>query len=830
MLKSEFKVLKSHKEIYTGSFVQIHQPTGLLLSPQGSVPQFVDLDSGEVAMKIDGDSSTVIGVASAADGKVAVAYQSTAVCVYRPSIQEDDSIAWEVITQFNCKKVRYITWDPSSTMVALACADSTVKVYDSEGGYCTHNFRGHSGFVHYCMFLPVLNKYQLFSTGQDNTIIVWDLVKSKKITTLNEHLSTITDMAMYDEWTVISVSRDKVMCVWDLRTNQCLKTIAVYDELESIIVIDSDMINFSDSIGELPEKIVVVGGSSGLLSFWNIETGKKIYNQPESSLSYSIDFLLNDKDGNILVITDDHNLFTYFPTVPLTHKKTLVGFNDDIFDICYLNCEGEGSHVVSVSNSEQARVFNVEDHNCKFLTGHSNIVLATSINSNHEKVATSSKDGTIKIYSTEDIIDKEKYYIEPRSSCQGHADSVTAIAWMKNVDVLASGSSDLTLKLWDVSDEDNPVSLYTVKAHEKDINSVAVAPNNKIIATASSDKTVKLWEVVQDENGASHILPMATLKGHKRAVWCVRFSPVDKAIVTCSTDRTIKIWSLNDFTCIRTFQGHTGSVLRVEFISAGMQIISAGGDGLVKLWTIKSNECVGTFHKHREKIWGLDIQDDEKSFVTGGSDSRINYWIDISDSIREEEREKYERELLARQQLMNLMYTKNYVKAIELAFELDQPQKIYEIFELILEVPETAEETLLSILNNFSTGNIEKCLMYIRDWNTYAKRSLVSQVILNLILKIYNPTSLTQLPHMKSILRGLIPYTERHSKRIDRLIRQSFILDYTLNEMNLLTEAMDSMEIDIEPETGNQSSKKHKRGDEQVLENADKTTKRPRIE
>lgn len=39
--------------------------------------------------------------------------------------------------------VAHISLDSSQTLMATASVDKSVKVWDIEGGYCTHSFSGH---------------------------------------------------------------------------------------------------------------------------------------------------------------------------------------------------------------------------------------------------------------------------------------------------------------------------------------------------------------------------------------------------------------------------------------------------------------------------------------------------------------------------------------------------------------------------------------------------------------------------------------------------------------------------------------------------------------
>jgi U3 small nucleolar RNA-associated protein 13 len=68
-----------------------------------------------------------------------------------------------------------MTIDPTSTLVATGSADASIKVWDIDKGYCTHNLRGHGGVISAVKFHRFNNKWYLASGADDCTVRVWDL-------------------------------------------------------------------------------------------------------------------------------------------------------------------------------------------------------------------------------------------------------------------------------------------------------------------------------------------------------------------------------------------------------------------------------------------------------------------------------------------------------------------------------------------------------------------------------------------------------------------------------------------------------------------------------
>jgi WD40 repeat protein len=68
---------------------------------------------------------------------------------------------------------------------------------------------------------------------------------------------------------------------------------------------------------------------------------------------------------------------------------------------------------------------------------------------------------------------------------------------------------------------------------------VAFSPDGRLLASGSDDKTIKLWEV------ASGSL-VRTLSGHTNDVRSVAFSPDGRLLASGSDDKTIKLWDISD--------------------------------------------------------------------------------------------------------------------------------------------------------------------------------------------------------------------------------------------------------------------------------------------
>ena len=92
------------------------------------------------------------------------------------------------------------------------------------------------------------------------------------------------------------------------------------------------------------------------------------------------------------------------------------------------------------------------------------------------------------------------YGNDPIATFEGGGDKeVLSVSYSPDGKTLASGSSDYTIKLWDVATARIRI-LATLEGHTGTVSSVSFSPDGKTLASGSEDNTIKLWDVATRQN------------------------------------------------------------------------------------------------------------------------------------------------------------------------------------------------------------------------------------------------------------------------------------------------------------------------------------------
>ncbi|MFE9446482.1 TIR domain-containing protein [Streptomyces sp. NPDC006602] len=160
---------------------------------------------------------------------------------------------------------------------------------------------------------------------------------------------------------------------------------------------------------------------------------------------------------------------------------------------------------------------------------------------------------------------------------------------------------------------------HVLRGHEDRISSVAWHPGGKIVATGSYDHTVRLWDFETDR-------PLATLRGHTDSVTCIAFDRTGERLVSGGWDNVARLWDVESFTEIATFTGHTSWVSSVSWSPSERYIATGSQDHTARVWEVSTGQTVCELAGHSEWVRSAEWHPDERLILTGGYDNVAKLW------------------------------------------------------------------------------------------------------------------------------------------------------------------------------------------------------------
>lgn len=266
-------------------------------------------------------------------------------------------------------------------------------------------------------------------------------------------------------------------------------------------------------------------------------------------------------------------------------------------------------------------------------------------NAKCERLATASKDGTVKIWNmrTQALL----------ATLSGHTDSVEAIRW-GGEELIYTASRDRTIKVWN---PDRGILVRTLTGHGHRVNTLALSSDYVIrtgpfdhrqtkfdtpetaykeackkyqdfreqgperLVSGSDDFTLFIWNPKESKH------PIKRLTGHQQAVNHIAFSPDGRFFASASFDKKVKIWNGFSGDFLVTLTGHVGAVYQVAWSGDSRYLVSASKDSTAKLWEIPTGKHAReTLPGHADEVYALDWSPNGGSVATGSKDRTIKIW------------------------------------------------------------------------------------------------------------------------------------------------------------------------------------------------------------
>lgn len=161
-----------------------------------------------------------------------------------------------------------------------------------------------------------------------------------------------------------------------------------------------------------------------------------------------------------------------------------------------------------------------------------------------------------------------------------------------------------------------PMETVIQQGHPAAVTAVAFSPDGNLIATGSKDKTVKLWETSTGNE-------VRTLAGHASEITDIHFTPDGKYLLSSNWDHTVKVWEILTGRMIRDFTTHQRMVKSVTVDEKGT-VFSAGAEREGYAWDMNTGDVKYTFRVDPGQYGpSLDLSPDGKYLAVGNDNGRI---------------------------------------------------------------------------------------------------------------------------------------------------------------------------------------------------------------
>ena len=207
---------------------------------------------------------------------------------------------------------------------------------------------------------------------------------------------------------------------------------------------------------------------------------------------------------------------------------------------------------------------------------------------------------------------------------------VNTVAFSVDSKIVASGSEDGNLYLWDVA---TGRRLKTITEDTENIFSVAFSSDGRTLASGNAGNTIRLWNIATGEK-------LKTLIGHTNWVFSVAFSPDGQTLASGSWDKTIRLWDTTTGQQLKTLTGHTFTVWSVAFSPDGLTLASGSQDETIRLWNIATGEQIATLTGHTGPVKSVAFSPDGVTLASGSKDSTVRLWDLTSPLLLRKEKEK----------------------------------------------------------------------------------------------------------------------------------------------------------------------------------------------
>lgn len=198
----------------------------------------------------------------------------------------------------------------------------------------------------------------------------------------------------------------------------------------------------------------------------------------------------------------------------------------------------------------------------------------------------------------------------------GHTDRVRSIDFSSDGRVLATGSRDGTVKIWNLSDGKLLKTINIISQTSTETQDLAFSPDGKKIFIANYAL------LLLDVASGAELLKI----GGPEGAFALAFAPDGKSVCVGKKNGDLVLYDAANGKILWQTAAHKAQINDVRFSADGQMIATASSDRTVKFLQAKTAAEIKTLKSHSRDVWSVSLSPRSDFLVTSGTDFQTNVW------------------------------------------------------------------------------------------------------------------------------------------------------------------------------------------------------------
>jgi len=415
--------------------------------------------------------------------------------------------------------VSCISWSPDGLKIAAGSWDNTVGVWDINTGIMLHHFDGHQEPVESVAWSP--SGDSLVSTSWDSTVKIWNIQNGSEEILLEGHNDWVNSVAWNTNNTLVTGSHDGTVRYWDTQSG------------ENTLIIDNHVSSLSSLAWSPDSTLLASGGRDGRIRFWDVNREEVVhYVQGTGGVTSEAHVDWSQVNNTVAISNGGVRILDGYE---FEQQKLLIDTGNPV-----INLSNDGKKIV-IDNSVWDVLDSVKlnSYNCN----------SCDVSwSENDRWVVFSGTGSLWVYDVESGIISAS--LEASGDVTLDSQVITALVlgtpksrfydndWSSNGQKIAGGGSFKEsfgfIQVWEYPGWE---SLYRLEDKEiLEIKSIDWHPKEELIAYGSRDGYIKIWDVFSND--------VFILGQSVGIVTEVEWSPDGKYLASIGWDGIVRIWGI----------------------------------------------------------------------------------------------------------------------------------------------------------------------------------------------------------------------------------------------------------------------------------------------